>query len=466
MSSICRQVVGPQNVYVEKIDSVRIRYDIKGTPKENIFFVKKHIIDGNDEVLGIIPREFEVKNAELFIKAKSPSLIYILYNDKKYPVYIANNNNSITIDVNDTIPKLYYQGSDKFANQYLLARQKILDEEYLNVRSLYSLSLDSFMNLNEKIEDRIIVLREEYFDEIEDDGFKTFDYADIKSLITIRHILFSDYHNYFTKERVEPLKNISEVKVEDFGYDTSCLLSKTYVDLVGMYLNYNVKNRIDCSKEEFENQQLCYFSAKFNIALSIFTNKEISEFFAIQTMIDALDYGLTDFFKTHLEEMKKQFSQSEYLKIAMWKENALNSIEKGKKAPNIKFVRQDSTSFQLNDLLGKVVYLNVWSLGCSSSVEELSGINYLVNEFSDSSKYNFINIYLDNDSNEQKRYLESSPIKGVNVTLSNINDFSKKYFVNTLPRYIIINKEGMVESPYASRPSSPELKAKLKSLVD
>ncbi len=449
---------------VNNDDSLKVNLTIKGDPKQPVYILHKNNLTDNEEILKIVSKNQKGKQEIFLPKAQAP-LLYLKYAESTLPLYIDRNNNDlkVEIDITKQLPSIKFFGNGKYINQYLLEKKQVIEESDLDLKELYSMSQNDFIKFNNQVKQKINDVRKIYFKRIKDHHFKTFDSLDVDAYFLVKNIIYADYHNHFTQEKVQPISTINDIQITKFEKSEICLLSQSCVELISMYIDNKIRTDSDYKKEKDIEQQInFFFEKKLSISKTLFNNNNLSMFFLTKTLLSASNSGRTDFFNANLDHIEKNNGAHKFLDYAKERQLSLASLTKGKDAPNIQFISESGEKIDLKDFIGKTVYINVWSPGCSASVSELNNINKLSESLSDTTNYSFINIYNDNDLGELNRFLASKKLNGKNVILETPDDFKSQYFIRTTPRYIIIDKDGKILDPFAPRPSSPKIRQVLK----
>jgi len=124
----------------------------------------------------------------------------------------------------------------------------------------------------------------------------------------------------------------------------------------------------------------------------------------------------------------------------------------------------------LSDFKGKVVYIDFWASWCGPCRAMMPYSKQLHAQLSDKNKKKIIFLYIsiDADIDRWKKGIQDLGIEGVNV-ISPGNWTSKvcSYFqINSIPRYMIMNKKGEIVDFNAKRPADPAVSDDLMKYAD
>ncbi len=168
----------------------------------------------------------------------------------------------------------------------------------------------------------------------------------------------------------------------------------------------------------------------------------------------------------------------EYLKINYAKKHQdLLKFKKGNVSP--KFVNYENYKggkTSLDNFKGKFVYIDIWATWCGPCKREIPALKKLTEKYKNK-KIEFVSISVDNgrgykNDAEQaklawKRMIKSRNMKGVQLYADNAwrSSFIKEYGIRSIPRFILIDKEGNIIDANAQRPSSKLIEKTLDNLL-
>ncbi|WIO74018.1 TlpA disulfide reductase family protein [Porticoccaceae bacterium LTM1] len=136
--------------------------------------------------------------------------------------------------------------------------------------------------------------------------------------------------------------------------------------------------------------------------------------------------------------------------------------------PGFNFICEDAEGnpVAFESFKGKVVYLDVWATWCGPCKSEIPHLKKLEHALQGEDIV-FVSISTDADKDEWLQFIEENEMSGVQLHADGGSDsgLSKNYEINTIPRFLLFDKEGKIVDANARRPSSPELKAELLKLI-
>ena len=136
---------------------------------------------------------------------------------------------------------------------------------------------------------------------------------------------------------------------------------------------------------------------------------------------------------------------SKNTKADVEKSYRLELFEESVAAPDIQFLDMNDNMHQLSDFRGKTVIVNFWAIFCPPCVEELPDFNKAVVELEGLNTV-IIAINVTEGKSDIKEFVSNLNLDQLNFYIDINNNGSQTYGIDTIPRTIVIDKNGYVRS--------------------
>lgn len=145
--------------------------------------------------------------------------------------------------------------------------------------------------------------------------------------------------------------------------------------------------------------------------------------------------------------------------------NAQQSAElkAGDESPKFSFPDVKGNTVSSDDFKGKYVFIDVWASWCPPCRGQLPHMKAL-EEKMHGKNIVFVSISVDENEKAWKDMVEKESLTGYQLRANIDTPFMKKYKVNGIPRFILLDKEGKIINPNMTRPSQPETLKTLEAL--
>ena len=139
--------------------------------------------------------------------------------------------------------------------------------------------------------------------------------------------------------------------------------------------------------------------------------------------------------------------------------------QKGATSPPFKFVNMEGDTVSNNEVLGKLLYVDIGATWCGPCLREIPYFDTLYSTF-EGENIVFVSICQNDKKTNWKTMVTAKKMKGIQLFADGDGgQFFSDYQVNGIPRYIIIDPNGKIVDSDAKRPSNKALIAELNELL-
>ena len=135
----------------------------------------------------------------------------------------------------------------------------------------------------------------------------------------------------------------------------------------------------------------------------------------------------------------------------------------GRMSPGFRAVDIEGKTWTLNDFRGKYVYIDMWATWCAPCRQEMPHLKLLEAQFKDA-QIVFLGLSVDSDKAKWEKMASSGDLTGTQLYLGTQSSFQEAYRIEGIPRFILLDKNGVIISNDMSRPSEPKTAETLNSL--
>ena len=143
-------------------------------------------------------------------------------------------------------------------------------------------------------------------------------------------------------------------------------------------------------------------------------------------------------------------------------------LGKGKPSPNFKdYINYDGGTSSLKDILGQHIYIDMWATWCGPCKYEIPFLLELEEDYKDKN-IKFVSISIDarKDEDKWRKMIEDKGLTGTQLLADKEyqSQFVQDYYIQGIPRFIILDPEGNIIDYDAPRLSEPRLREVLDGL--
>lgn len=132
-----------------------------------------------------------------------------------------------------------------------------------------------------------------------------------------------------------------------------------------------------------------------------------------------------------------------------------NRTKPGKASPDFSAVDIDGKAYSLKDFKGKYVYIDIWATWCRPCQEELPHMKELAAKF-EGRNIVFLGLSIDQNKKKWEEKVKGGELCGTQLYLGLGSSFQTDYMIKGIPRFILLDKDGMIVNDNMSRPSSDD----------
>lgn len=134
--------------------------------------------------------------------------------------------------------------------------------------------------------------------------------------------------------------------------------------------------------------------------------------------------------------------------------------------PSVDFCFSDinGKKVSLKSLKGKYVYIDIWATWCSPCKAEIPFLKKLEKEMK-GKKIVFVSLSADRDKAAWKKFVKENEMAGIQLFAGEAGkEMMSFYVVESIPRFILLDKKGRIIDAFITRPSNEKTKEVLMKL--
>lgn len=140
-----------------------------------------------------------------------------------------------------------------------------------------------------------------------------------------------------------------------------------------------------------------------------------------------------------------------------------SELRAGDASPSFSYQDINGKTITLENLKGKIVYIDVWATWCPPCRAELPALKQLEEKYGQDMY--FVSISCDQDKSKWEAMVKEKDLKGVQLHIGTDRSFMQAYMITSIPRFILLDEGGKIISSDMTRPSDPQTAKTLESLL-
>jgi|GEM_PF-3271766 len=257
-----------------------------------------------------------------------------------------------------------------------------------------------------------------------------------------------DEEDKVTEEDIE--KVLSNLKIEN----EADLASKHYIDFLNYYDSY-LANSQPKEKIKPSDPDEYYFQKKLTRRDNTFKNKNILYALWVHDLAERSNHADAASFANEVAVITKKFPDGKY-------NDKLNKLVAGKKkllkgapAPPFKLEDINGNTVALENLKGKVLYIEFWASWCLPCVIEMKKAKAIKEHYKNEKDLLFVYITKEENKTYWKNAIKEHDVQGLNL-FAGKSAVVDEYQANGVPHFAIIDRDGTIVTSDAPRPSESD----------
>ena len=434
--------------------------------KTSYVIIDGELINNNSSTVNISGNGFE---KEIFVSEDGSfsDTLFVKKNDY-YSLRIGRESSSVylrkggtltlMIDIEQFDESLTYSGSIAPENNYLAAKYLVSEQE-MAFDKVYVLSQEKFILVVNKIYKNYIDLlnaSQGISEEFKQKEYKEIEFAHINNIEN-----YEQYYQYLTKDLDFKAEETLYKDYKDFNFnDTEAYeTSNAYKRLLETHYQRIAQNEANNNRKDLT---LTYLETINNS----FSDGSVKE----QLMFNYLRYGMkaNEALESVYKLYKSSSQNSDNLSKVASSYKVLTKLTPGKASPKFIYENYIGGMTGLEDLAGKIVYIDVWATWCGPCLREIPALKSLENDYHNKN-IAFVSLSIDEKKDYQKwrTMITDKELTGIQLMADNNwnSSFITSYGIKGIPRFILIDTLGNIINSDAPRPSNPKIRKILDELL-
>jgi len=388
-----------------------------------------------------------------------PAFATIQYQRERTGLYLEPGDAlDITFDTKEFDETITYTGNGAEENNYL-AKKALMEEEMMSDwRAVFGAEKEDFIATMDESKTKLLAnFKESTTSEANmNSDFVAMEKQNILLGDANNRMMYPEYYAYLKKgDEPEMDANYYDFLSKINLNNESMLQMASFKNFVQSFVNHKASEIAGEADDKFATP-----NASLAVISQNFKNQEIKNHAYHQLMNGLLYEHGADIPQNIVMTFKKECKNEDFQKEIMEEYDKWTAVAKGKDAPGWNYEKTDGKFVALDDLKGKVVYVDVWATWCGPCKAEIPHLEELVEEYEGKGKIAFTSVSIDKNKDAWLKMVEEKEMKGVQVYADKAWESSicNDYLIKGIPRFILIDEEGKVIDANAPRPSSKEIK--------
>ncbi|MEA3479351.1 MAG: TlpA disulfide reductase family protein [Bacteroidota bacterium] len=362
----------------------------------------------------------------------------------------------LTLDTEEFDETINYSGIGALQNNYLASRYLINEKMNKNPREAFQKEEKEFMELMNKTHQVLTYHLDTFFFE-QDEKYIEFVALEKNRMgyeKASEMLMYPSYYKYLSgdKEYIPSEGYYAFLEEVDLNNGEHMDLDE-YKSLLQMYVSEIGRKEIkdNPAYEDYDNP---YNMATLSIIVEKFSDEKVKNFLLKEFVMDMINYSGITREDTALTIFYANCSDTAVIRKVEEGIKKWEKIAKGQPAPGFNYPDINGEMLALDDLKGKYVYIDVWATWCGPCKTEIPYLKALEKEFH-GRNIAFISISVDDSREDWEKMVRDKELGGIQLFggAGWKSTITADYNIRGIPRFILIDSEGMIIDATAPRPS-------------
>jgi thiol-disulfide isomerase/thioredoxin len=358
--------------------------------------------------------------------------------------------------------------ANDFLNTFKLSGDKVVENTYLFEKNKIYLESD-IMELMQKDKESyfegknvFFTKQKEHFEKLKSENRIHPDFLKMEEayfefepiLLDIQYPNYQSYFNQISIEEVDFPVEETKAKLAEIDLERTDLLNaRSYTSIIESIINEKSFEMIN-QDTSFHGDPDGYEKAAFLVIENLIKNQSVKDYFLYKQVKSVLEFKGPLHAKTSIDKFMAEH-QSPNLEAKLKKDlEKWSHLMPGKEIPDFSFEDVSGKPVQLSDLKGTLVYIDIWATWCKPCIAEHPFWDELMEEYKDK-PVSFLTISIDDSKEPWIEMLNDKNMGGLQWFAENAwkSEIARHFMVNSIPRFLLLDKEGKIIDPSAERPS-------------